>query len=389
VVQAEKEYAMKCFISTTLLSLAVVSQVVDAQEIADYKYSTKYASAGFDSHNLRNAEFTYSVISDARFQGCDLRNADLRYCVASDADFSRADLRGAKLRYSVLSDARFDGARLEGADLNHCVFTSSTKFTPETTYDSSTRFPRGFDPEEAGLKLVQVAAQPSEDPTQRTFKAVLHSSNSGLPSGALYGDFTLGGPVTKSLVALPGSIGEVVGDPSGRSLFGMGGHGLYKIDLAKRAAIRVVEKNVPRISWAMGMTYDTKRDRVLLATLGGEGFIYSYRPHDDAWSIVASLNNVDVTAIAYHEPLDRIFGIAEDRQTGRSVLYEYEGADATFIRSRPLDMPIVGSFIDRALQLMVVEKSLVFIQVPTSAKKAEPVIHVIDPKTADARLAVE
>lgn len=294
----------------------------------EFKHSSKHSGANFESRKLRWAEFSYSVIASARLRGADLRDADTRYSVASDADFTDADLRRAKLSYSVLSGARFDGARLEGArlegaNLNYSVITSSTRFSSKTTYDATTRFPRGFDPQKAGLTFVEsgkeadseksaasrAASKVSREPPQRTFKAVLHPTASGLPNAGRYGDFTLSGPVTESFVALPAPVGEVLCDPSGRHVIRMGGHDLYRLDLKNQTATRLIARDVPEISWAMGIAYDTKRDRLLLATLGGEGFLYSYKPDDDAWSLIASLENVDLTAIAYYEPLDRILGL--------------------------------------------------------------------------------
>jgi hypothetical protein len=233
------------------------------------------------------------------------------------------------------------------------------------------------------------AGQPAKEPGS-TFKAVLHQTNGGLPRGALYGDFTSEGPVANTLVPLPDNVGEVVSDSTGKLLFAMGGHELYQLDLANKKATRIVAKGVPEISWAMGLSYDTKRQRVLMATLGGEGFLYAYDPKSEAWSVVGSLNNVDVTAIAYLESLDRVFAIASDRagdgEEARAILYEYDAESGKPIQHRSIDLPIVGDFIDRALQLIPFNDSLVFVQMPKSAQGAGlPIIHVVDPKTAEVK----
>jgi hypothetical protein len=217
-----------------------------------------------------------------------------------------------------------------------------------------------------------------------TFKAVIQPTNPGIPRGALYGDFTLNGPLEETLVPLPDNVGEVVTDSTRQLLFGMGGHELYQLDLLNRKATEIAVNGVPDISWAMGLAYDTRRNRVLLATLGGEGYIYSYDHRGQTWSILCSLNNVDVTAIAYLKSCDHIFAIgygpADSREEG-AFLYEYDAVSGRLIQRRSIELPIDGDFIDRGLQLIPVDDSLVFIQVPTSAKNATPRFHVIDPKS--------
>src|SRR5262245_1941699 len=97
--------------------------------------------------------------------------------------------------------------------------------------------------------------QPTEAPSS-TFKAVLPPTNGGWPGRSRYGDFTIKGPVEKTLVPLPNDVGEVVSDSTGKLLFGMGGHALYQLDLPNKKATKIVAKEVPEISWAMGLSYD-------------------------------------------------------------------------------------------------------------------------------------
>jgi hypothetical protein len=226
----------------------------------------------------------------------------------------------------------------------------------------------------------------AERPVTR-FKAVLHPTK----GGALYGDFTLQGPLQETLVPLPRNIGEVVRDSAG-NLFGMGNHELQLLDLPNKKGTNLAPEGVGRLSWTMGLSYDTKRDRVLVATLGGKGEIYTCVHKTGTWSILASLDNVDVTGIAYVESLDRIFALAAPgtAEKRNMILYEYEGETGKLIRSRNIDLPLVGDFIDRALQLVSVDDSLVFIQMPKGAKDGDkPTIHLIDPKSGEVKPAPE
>ena len=214
------------------------------------------------------------------------------------------------------------------------------------------------------------------------FKAVLSPPSAGTTHGAEYGDFTFAGPIRGTLGPLPRGIGEVAGDATGDRLFGMRIHSLDELDLDTGQTTPLVPSGVPEISWAMGITYDHNHDRLLLATLGGEGFLYSYTPDDDSWSVLTSMSNVDVTAIAYYEPLDRVFAVSG--WYDGAYLYEYDAASGARLRSRPLDLPFLGNFIDRSLQLLAVDDYLAFVQVPRAPKgRVEPVIHAIDPNTAE------
>jgi hypothetical protein len=239
------------------------------------------------------------------------------------------------------------------------------------------------------LLIVAVQAIANGQSTERPltkFKAVVHPTNGGLPRKAFYGDFTVKGPIKETLVALPNDIGEVVTDSTGKLLFGMGGHELYLLDLANEKGTKLVQDGIPRLSWTMGLSYDTKRSRVLVATLEGKGGLYSYVHKTGTWSVIGSFDDVDVTAIAYLESSDRIFAIAApgNAEKRKAVLYEYDAESGKLIQHRLINLPIVGDFIDRGLQLIAVDDSLVFIQMPKSLKAAEaPIIDVIDPKTGN------
>lgn len=106
--------------------------------------------------NLHNADLSTIVSRTTRpdFQSwlmspADLSDADLYGADLSGADLSGADLRGANLHWADLF-----GANLRGADLRHADIDSSS--LPEAdlrraSYDQDTKFPRGFDPDKAGM----------------------------------------------------------------------------------------------------------------------------------------------------------------------------------------------------------------------------------------------
>ncbi|MDY7101736.1 MAG: pentapeptide repeat-containing protein [Actinomycetota bacterium] len=84
-------------------------------------------------------------LSDADLQGANLRWADLR-----NARLGGADLRGADLL-----DADLGGAWLDGADLSSARHLSSARFRGARA-TSRTRWPAGFRPRDAGVRMERV-----------------------------------------------------------------------------------------------------------------------------------------------------------------------------------------------------------------------------------------
>lgn len=108
--------------------------------------------AGLQGANLSQANLEGVDLKGTSLQNCNLRGANLR-SVQGIRDFTRADFRDADLR----------GAHLLGAvDYNG----NSAKFTG-AKYDARTRWPKGFDVEGSGARLVETAAEPAKEPTRQ------------------------------------------------------------------------------------------------------------------------------------------------------------------------------------------------------------------------------
>ena len=81
----------------------------------------------------------------------------------------------------------------------------------------------------------------------------------------------------------------------------------------RRPALRAPD-GFPPFSWPTGVVYDVDLDIVTVVTLGGEGFFYRYDARKKQWLDYRSLNNIDITSIAY------------DPQAKRYVAWTSEGA---------------------------------------------------------------
>jgi len=128
---------------------------------------------------LRAADFSGSDLSDASLQGCDLRAAVFANSNLSGTTFYQADLRGANLQGATLVRNDFREARLEGTDFRGATIEN---IDFRATYDKSTQWPEGFDPDAAGA--VRVDAKPSKVADAAAAAATEGNAQPGVPGDA-------------------------------------------------------------------------------------------------------------------------------------------------------------------------------------------------------------
>lgn len=183
------------------------ANLIDAQLQRSRLQAADLHDARLRNARLSRANLNYAVLSGADLQGADLSNATLKEADLRYADLSRANLRGADLREvnwgqddlqgaiaedlplwtELLQDAISEEVDLEefedltpqemlklergdlaqrllvtaliqGSDLASDRLQDALSSVPDlrnATYDHSTRFPAGFDPEAADMRLVE------------------------------------------------------------------------------------------------------------------------------------------------------------------------------------------------------------------------------------------
>ena len=120
--------------------------------------------------NFRAADFTEAKLIGADLSGADLRKAKLDWSrTSAETDMSGANFEATDLSHVVISHAKLRGANLRNlkgigpcqgvdfrkADLRGANFTGFTDASAEkckfagAKYDKATRWPKGFDPEQA------------------------------------------------------------------------------------------------------------------------------------------------------------------------------------------------------------------------------------------------
>ncbi len=103
--------------------------------------------ASFTYRNLRGADLSGANLFEASLQGCDLRAVNFTGAKLDGITLYGADARGADFSGSCIVNGNFQKARLEGANLHSATITDSDM---RATYDETTSWPDGFNPEENG-----------------------------------------------------------------------------------------------------------------------------------------------------------------------------------------------------------------------------------------------
>lgn len=87
---------------------------------------------------------------------------------------------------------------------------------------------------------------------------------------------------------------------SGRQAYTLSDVGLQMTDIESGQKSQLpVPTSFPAFSWATAVAYDKDLDIVTVVTLGGEGFFYRYDAKRKQWLDYRSLNNIDITSLAY------------------------------------------------------------------------------------------
>jgi uncharacterized delta-60 repeat protein len=193
------------------------------------------------------------------------------------------------------------------------------------------QLPGGLPPENGSEPIAgQYLATMDTTPTDPGFSLSFFSAGSAASNQLVFTRrYSLAGP-EQGTTLLPGM--RVVPDRGGRFCYAAHPHEALKVDSLTGIAWEMqVPPTLPEVSWPMGMAFDSARNRALLVTLGGEGFLYGYAPDLDTWSVVSTMNNYDLDSLVYHPGRDVLFGVGAFSQT----LYQFS-PQGVFQRQFPL-----------------------------------------------------
>lgn len=209
-------------------------------------------------------------------------------------------------------------------------------------------------------------------------------------SSAALADFTLGGPKADTRKLLPRDVVQVTFDPAAKKYYGLASHEVYEIDLDRGAAQQMdMGLDVPRLSWPCGIAFDSRRQRLLVVSLGGRGHLYACSMATGKWAVLADMKNVDLSALAYDAKADALYGIEAGRPNEpRPMLIRYN-SDGNEEKRIALPAPMLPGMLgrggpDKRVQMIAVDGQLIVLVAPglggDEERHPESLIYLIDPK---------
>lgn len=212
---------------------------------------------------------------------------------------------------------------------------------------------------------------------------------SGSGSNVFFQDYTSAGPVSGKRL-LPAR--RVVGDGGGRYFYAAAQQSVWRSD-AQLGMIQEMHLpgSVPELSWPMGCAYDSKRQQIDLVSLGGEGFLYAYKPASSAWSLISSMHDTDLTCLEYSTNYDALFGITTLAYSGVPSLVKMSPTGAQLDSMMLPQVPFGIGPSGYACALVAADKYLLLLLAPDPAfpmywGAREERIYVINPATHEAWL---
>jgi uncharacterized delta-60 repeat protein len=141
-----------------------------------------------------------------------------------------------------------------------------------------------------------------------TFDVAFFTSSSATTNGQVFWRrYSLAGP-QQGQTLLPGR--PIVPDAGGRYFYEAHPHVVIRIDSQTGTSTEMqLGPGVPELSWPTSVAFDSTRNRELLVSFGGEGYLYGYAPELESWSVVSSMKNLDVFSLVYHAPQDALYGL--------------------------------------------------------------------------------
>jgi hypothetical protein len=166
-------------------------------------------------------------------------------------------------------------------------------------------------------------------------KFTLTFRNNSADTGIVTREYTLRGP-TNSSSLFPRDM-RVIADETGHVYYGAEQHTVFKIDASTGNEENIPYEVVAPEGWPMGTAFDSKRGRVVVVNLSGEGALYSSVAPHTQWSLLASMQNRDVDSIDYHPGYDSYFAVATSYNSA-SRLYTLSGDSGAYLGDVALPM---------------------------------------------------
>src|SRR5213075_1347817 len=134
--------------------------------------------------------------------------------------------------------------------------------------------------------------------------------------------------------------------------------------------------------------WDTTRNRLIVASLSGTGYFYSYLDAFNQWNLISTLEQVDLRSIAYRPSNDTIYAIPNDPRPLTTQLFTYNASGqkiGALNLSGPLSSENSGDDLDWQMMLASDGELAViaprFVPAPGGGTVAGNWLYLINPDT--------
>jgi hypothetical protein len=163
-------------------------------------------------------------------------------------------------------------------------------------------------------------------PVQFTGLRQTYSGSFNFVTSSALADMTPDGVVSGHFTPLSQPLSDITKDPTG-SYYGTISQSVYRIDPATFQFTQLPITGVGNVDtgWDIGCTFDTLRNRLIVATLSGPGYIFAYSPQTQQWSLVNNFNEEDFQSIVYRPSDDTLYALPNvgGNAGPMNVLYKY------------------------------------------------------------------
>ena len=113
----------------------------------------------------------------------------------------------------------------------------------------------------------------------------------------------------QTLIDVPDRMEQIATDPISGDWYVRRGDDLRHIK-AKTGEITTIswDSGLPELSWPSGIAFDTLRQRLLLTSFGGGGYLYAYDIGQQKWSVICWLG-LSTNAMLYVPEEDAIYAV--------------------------------------------------------------------------------
>lgn len=200
-------------------------------------------------------------------------------------------------------------------------------------------------------------------------------------------EFTPEGPIAGTF--LPASLSEhelhVAVDPRGPAFYvSIRGMMSSRLDAQTGETTALPYTDDELDNHPTGLTFDTSRNRLVLSTMGSEGFLHAYSPETDSWSRLAGLDNEDLFSVTYSAFDDMFYALMPG---GAVVRYDAQGRRAGTVALSP-PLPALTHLELFEPQLVAAGDRLVLLMPPPEAGAVAAAIfppaqhsYLINPRT--------